>query len=252
MNRSPRQSFIGLALSGGGARAIAFHLGCLRALHDRGILSRVKVLSTVSGGSVIGACYAYSSDDFETFDARVVKLLRAGIQRSIVREVLLSPELAKISLTLIVSGVPTLALWSFASLLALLRTLIAIPTRGIEQRIAAIHHSLPVWGSMTTAFERALTRLIGPKTVSEVSRAGLHVVINACELRTGTAFRFGSQRSGGWRYGQVSGAVPTVAKAVAASAAFPMLLPPLIEKFEFTKGGRYPGAIRRPDRRGSF
>jgi NTE family protein len=46
---------IALALSGGGARAMAFHLGCLRALHDLGILDRVRVLLTVSGGSVIGA-----------------------------------------------------------------------------------------------------------------------------------------------------------------------------------------------------
>src|SRR3546814_1286445 len=36
---------IGLALSGGGSRAIAFHLGCLRALHDRGVLPKVSVLS---------------------------------------------------------------------------------------------------------------------------------------------------------------------------------------------------------------
>jgi Patatin-like phospholipase len=43
---------IGLALSGGGSRAIAFHLGCLRALHDLGILPQVKVLSTVSGGAL--------------------------------------------------------------------------------------------------------------------------------------------------------------------------------------------------------
>ncbi|MFZ3224451.1 MAG: patatin-like phospholipase family protein, partial [Xanthobacteraceae bacterium] len=48
---------IGLALSGGGSRAIAFHLGCLRALNELGLLARVNVLSTVSGGSVIGAYY---------------------------------------------------------------------------------------------------------------------------------------------------------------------------------------------------
>ena len=49
---------IGLALSGGGSRAIAFHLGCLRALHDLGILRNVQTLSTVSGGSVVGTLYA--------------------------------------------------------------------------------------------------------------------------------------------------------------------------------------------------
>lgn len=51
---------IGLALSGGGSRAMAFHLGCLRALDDVGILDQIRVLSTISGGSVIGAYYAYT------------------------------------------------------------------------------------------------------------------------------------------------------------------------------------------------
>lgn len=49
---------IGLSLSGGGSRAIAFHFGCLQALHDLGILDDVRVLSTVSGGSVVGALLA--------------------------------------------------------------------------------------------------------------------------------------------------------------------------------------------------
>jgi NTE family protein len=236
-SRLPQQPFIGLALSGGGARAMAFHLGCLRALHDRGLLDKVKVLSTVSGGSVVGACYAYSSDDFVTFDKKLVALLRKGIQRSIIKEAVLSFELGKIFLTLVLSGIPTVVLWGVASLLELLRTLTGVPTRRAEQSLAAFSQSLPVWGSLTTAFERALSKLFGSKTVRDVSRNGLHVVINTCDLRTGTAFRFGSQRSGGWRYGQIVGAVPTVAKAVAASAAFPILLPPLVETFEFAKGG---------------
>ena len=63
-----RAPFIGLALSGGGARAMAFHLGCLRALQDRGILEKVQVVSTVSGGSVIGAAWAYGDSTFESFD----------------------------------------------------------------------------------------------------------------------------------------------------------------------------------------
>ena len=46
---------IGLALSGGGSRAMAFHLGCLRALHDEGLLDQVATISAVSGGSVLAA-----------------------------------------------------------------------------------------------------------------------------------------------------------------------------------------------------
>ena len=44
----------GLALSGGGFRAVLYHLGLVRFLRDAGILSRVTHISSVSGGSVIG------------------------------------------------------------------------------------------------------------------------------------------------------------------------------------------------------
>jgi len=43
---------LGLALSGGGARAAVFHLGLLRRLADEGLLEGVAQLSTVSGGSL--------------------------------------------------------------------------------------------------------------------------------------------------------------------------------------------------------
>lgn len=48
---------IGLALSGGGFRASIFHLGVIRRLEELGIMKDVAVVSTVSGGSIIGAYY---------------------------------------------------------------------------------------------------------------------------------------------------------------------------------------------------
>jgi NTE family protein len=48
---------VGLALSGGGFRASLFHLGVLARLAELDILRRVQVISTVSGGSIIGALY---------------------------------------------------------------------------------------------------------------------------------------------------------------------------------------------------
>ncbi len=48
---------IGLALSGGGFRASVYHLGTIRYLEQTGIMPRVEVMSTVSGGSIIGAYY---------------------------------------------------------------------------------------------------------------------------------------------------------------------------------------------------
>lgn len=48
---------LGLALSGGGFRAAFFHVGVLAQLARQGLLRHVQVISTVSGGSIIGALY---------------------------------------------------------------------------------------------------------------------------------------------------------------------------------------------------
>lgn len=55
---SPQQNGkLGLALSGGGFRASFFHIGVLGRMAELGLLRQVEVISTVSGGSVIGALY---------------------------------------------------------------------------------------------------------------------------------------------------------------------------------------------------
>ena len=48
---------LGLALSGGGFRAALFHIGVLARLAELDLLRQVQVLSTVSGGSIVGAMY---------------------------------------------------------------------------------------------------------------------------------------------------------------------------------------------------
>lgn len=48
---------VGLALSGGGFRAAFYHLGVLARLAEVDALRHVEVLSTVSGGSIVGAMY---------------------------------------------------------------------------------------------------------------------------------------------------------------------------------------------------
>ena len=55
--RGVRPEKLGLALSGGGFRASLFHLGVLRRMAELDILRDVEVLSTVSGGSIVGALY---------------------------------------------------------------------------------------------------------------------------------------------------------------------------------------------------
>lgn len=230
---------IGLALSGGGARAMAFHLGCLRALYDRGILGKVKVISTVSGGSVIGAAWAYRGGSFEKFDADMVSLLRRGLQGEIVREVFSSWQGPKILATLVFTGLPSIVVTLLLFALSCARKWLGASTKTFEDALASFSRRLPIWGSLTTAFEAALERvLFGKCTVNQVARPGVIAVVNACDLCTGTAFRFGSEKSSGWRYGEIVSPIPTVAKAVAASAAYPILLPPLVEGFEFERLGQ--------------
>lgn len=63
-----RDPGLGLALSGGGFRAAFFHLGVLARLAERGLLRKVEVISTVSGGSIVGAAlYLHLKSLLETF-----------------------------------------------------------------------------------------------------------------------------------------------------------------------------------------
>ncbi len=55
MDRENGPIRIALALSGGGFRASIFHLGMLRRVAEAGWLDQIDFLSTVSGGSLVGA-----------------------------------------------------------------------------------------------------------------------------------------------------------------------------------------------------
>ena len=69
----------GLALSGGGYRATAFHLGTLKKLNEMGILSRIDKMSTISGGSITGAAYVLhkaKSDDYDSFHNKMVNSVK--------------------------------------------------------------------------------------------------------------------------------------------------------------------------------
>jgi len=226
---------IGLCLSGGGSRATAFHLGCLRALHDRGILQRVSVLSSVSGGSIVAALYAYNNESFEQFEQRVVGVLRKGFVWGIARETLFSPETPKILATLLTAGllahIGILLSWG-----ARLSVLFGVSPGAVDRFSKRVQAPLRRRASRSTAFERHLRRHYGDAILADVKRPALDVVINAAELRTGTAFRFGSKAVGSWRFGTIDAPVK-VSKAVAASAAYPLLLPAFDETYRYARRG---------------
>lgn len=227
---------IGLALSGGGSRAIAFHLGCLRALHDRGILDKVSVLSGVSGGSVIAALYAYSDEPFDAFVQRVEVVLSRGMVSGIVRETFFSLELPKIVVATTLAGAAAV-LARTLQLMGWLLSIVSLRPKWLATIAENILDFAPRFASFTTAFERHLVRrYFGDLRMDAVKRRDLSVVINAAELRTETAFRYGSVESGCWRFGRLAN-TPLVATAIAASAAFPAFLPALDHYLTFTNNG---------------
>ncbi|WP_331734193.1 patatin-like phospholipase family protein (plasmid) [Streptomyces sp. NBC_01220] len=199
---------IGLALSGGGSRAAAFHLGCLRALHDRDLLDRIRVVSGISGGSLLAALWAYGPKEFTDFDARTTDLLRSGLQLDIARQAF-KPSAAARNLTAVARA----------------------GTRGLLTRHRDVSVARPA--NRTDALAAVVAhKAFGTTTLADVTHPGLDVVLTATDLATTNAVRFGSTRSGCSRYGTITEPV-RVATAVAASAAYPALLPALERTFTF-------------------
>ncbi|MFD9766906.1 hypothetical protein ACFWXI_25740 [[Kitasatospora] papulosa] len=75
-------------------------------------------------------------------------------------------------------------------------------------------------------------KAFGTTTLADVTHPGLDAVLTATDLATTNAVRFGSTRSGCSRHGTITEPVH-VATAVAASAAYPALLPAQERTFTF-------------------
>ena len=221
----------GLALSGGGSRAIAFHLGCLRVLNEYGILDRLSMISMVSGGSVIGSLYAYSSDSFEEFENKIISILEEGLQWKIAKYTLFSRYTFQIFLCFLSKMLmSTLNVLLFVILFAIKFVL----GKNLKEQIEDLKYfQIPTFASRTTAFIHLLDKeFFKGKKLTEVTRKNLKVIINTCELNTQVAFYFTSGISSTYRLGELE-SEESVAKAVAASAAHPLFLPSLSEKMKF-------------------
>jgi NTE family protein len=226
---------IALALSGGGARAMAFHLGCLRALHELSILGRVQTLSTVSGGSVIGALYTAFDGPFPAFEASVREVLRRGLARPALRTAFLTTEGIKALLCFILVGTAGLLFAILTGSLRLARFI--LPAGCLAARRAENWH-LPFrrFASRTTILRRAIDgALFKGMRLRELKGRRPFLIINAAELRTGSAFYFTSNESGSWRLGRLTQPDVSLAHAVTASAAYPIFLPALDEELPFEK-----------------
>lgn len=194
---------------------MAFHLGCLRALHDLGVLDHIAGLSTISGGSVVGAYYAYTpGKSFIEFESDIRGFLRKGFSRAIIAE-LFKPGNACRSLANVVT----------ASANVLGRVIAKRPPKCRARR------------SRTDLFEDILRHRLFPNLKMGSPRRGMEIFVGACDLRTESGFRFGNAASGSWRLGRLIQSNIDVALAVAASAAYPLFLPALDRNWVFYKDG---------------
>jgi len=192
-----------------------------------GILDRVQIISTVSGGSIIGALYASRLRPFEQFEADTKRLLSRGLVWPMIRTLFVTFEGPRMF-------VAWLSCFIAASIVAAIRCvyLIAcfISPKRFRDNFRAPILSSPIrrFASRTTLLQKTLEReIFGNQSLLQLPPEHPELIINATELRTGSAFRFGPTESGSWRWGKLADNRVPIARAVAASAAYPLLLPAL-------------------------
>jgi len=182
---------IGLCLSGGGFRAALYALGVVEYLADAGRLANLDVVSAVSGGSVAASVLA---DRWPTLAAEGYS--RASLQR----EVCLPFETA-------------------------------VSERNLRNR------ALARWaGRRFTLRGPARGSVLGQVLVDELLQArrvvdldpALQVVLTSTDLSTGRAFRVSRDFIGSYDFGYHTPPPElSLGEAVAASAAVPLLFPPV-------------------------
>ncbi|WP_211701430.1 patatin-like phospholipase family protein [Paraburkholderia aspalathi] len=182
------QTRLGLALSGGGVRAAAFHAGVLRYLAEQGRLEYVSHISSVSGGSLfVGLVMSRSEYEWPTSE---------GYRNQVfgeIRKVLTTTSLQTSSLVrLVASPLNWRYLMSRANI--------------IEQAI------------------RSVWKIDAP--ISTLKRTPVWS-INGTTGETGVRFRFKGGRMGDYQSGYASVSHLSLASALAVSAAFPGLIGPL-------------------------
>ncbi len=193
------------ALSGGGFRATFFHAGVLRALVRLGLKDRIKVVSSVSGGSITNALFGIRFDEIgtvEDFDRLVLEPLVAFSRRN-PRNVLLCYR--------------ALNLWN---------QVIA----GVGSLLGAFGTPLALFSSRANSqlfMEQLDAILFEYKTLADLSK-NVRIILNATNLNNGKRFRFDNEDFGDYSIGysyEINHL--TLALAVTASACFPGLFSPI-------------------------
>lgn len=179
---------LALALSGGGYRAAAFHLGALIRLNEAGLLKRVDQVSSVSGGSIVAGTLGLHWSNLN-FD-------RNGVAANL--DAVIGPVRRLLSTPIDVGAV----LVGFVG-----------PGRAGEE-VAKVYDRMLFQG-------KTLQDLPG-------KGEGPFFLINATNVRTGTLWRFTRSYMGDYRIGYIDHPNTPLSTAVAASSAFPPFLSPML------------------------
>ncbi len=184
---NPQNASFSLALSGGGVRALAFHLGVLRFLAELRLMENVNHISSVSGGSLVtGLIFANSGARWPTSEVFLTKVYPA------IKDKVCSRSLMRDSLAQLLNPNNWRYLLSRANLV---------------DKALAQHWNL----------DFTLNELAPSPTWS----------INATTAETGKRFRFKEATIGDYEVGYADAANLPVSTAVAVSAAFPGGIGPL-------------------------
>ena len=176
-----------LCLSGGGYRAMVFHLGAIWRLYECGLLGRLSRVSSVSGGSITAGLLAL----------RWQAITPVAPERGRFEREMVAPIRALAS--------KTLDVWSVVKG-------VFLPGRISDYFAATLDKDL--YGGAT------LQDLPDDQN-------GPRFVINATNLKSGVLWRFSKPYMGDYRTGRVFNPVFSLARAVAASSGFPPVLAPL-------------------------
>ena len=231
---------IGLALSGGGYRAAAFHLGVFKKLQKLDILENIDVISTISGGSIIGAYYALNKGDFKAFEKSFTQKLQQSCVKKIVLNIrFLFPFILFLSYLIIILFNPlslNLSKWSII-------TLVLLP---IIILIIFQFKTLPLTRLKIRAYKKIF---FGKATISDLPNKPL-LAINATNLSTGTLFTFSRRKCSDSSYEYIKdGGKPItfncskmpIAIAVASSTCVPVPFNPveIDEKYYESPSDKY-------------
>jgi NTE family protein len=179
-----------LCLSGGGYRAMLFHAGCIWRLNDAGLLGTLKRVSSVSGGSITAGILGMN------WSALGLSAASPGAAGDKFTQFFIEPVRMMASTTIDESAI-----------------LGGIFLPGsISDHVADKYDSLVFHG----------------KTLQDLPSddAGPRFVINATNVQSGVLMRFSKPYMRDYRVGQVLNPVLPLARAVAASSAFPPILSP--------------------------